>query len=534
MKKVLIILILAVLIRLMGINQTYYEDEMILSTIAPIDTHPPLGFLMFKAAQLALGDHVIIARLISMIFGILTIILIYSFTKRYWNKRIALISTSLMAFAYHSIFISLVIAIDPIFMFFTSLAIYSIFLYGENEIRIEWVGIIIGLCLLIKYPAILLYPFFFLIVLSQKRISKTIKEIIKIIIISSIVFSIFPVYAYFTDWTMFTTTIQFLMTFGDKTQFLPFGTPLILLYLWSTPLLIGLTIIYFLRIKDKNKMKLGIWILFNLLFNLIVVKHGDYSRYLSVILPTLCICSANVMAQIRWTKHRAPILSLLTLFFVIIFHLINYVTINSVKRLTQSPSNYINEVLNLKFNFFFPYVVDHGSWFGTNFWNIIIISIIFSCFLITLILKNKRVITAGLLFLICSGAAYNLFLNNEYLVHLSQPNPDYAIKQAKEYFYEQNLSKPLYTTNKGIICLFKKAQIQSPSESYNLPLRIDNLTLFDQKIQKYGGTIVYIDFSTNFLKEQIITHPNCKMDKIIYSKEYPIGYILSCKSNNRN
>ena len=161
MRKIIVILLLALLIRLFAINQTYYEDEFLLNYLTQADTphfietkggeHPPLGFVIFKLTHLILGGDSAISRLVSLLFGLLSILVTYYFTKKYWNEKAALFSAILMAFSYHAIYLSLTISIDSICMFLALLALYYVWEYKNTDKGLLTIGILVGLNLLTKY-----------------------------------------------------------------------------------------------------------------------------------------------------------------------------------------------------------------------------------------------------------------------------------------------------------------------------------------------------------------------------------------------
>ena len=107
---IIIILILGFILRAINLNQSFWLDEAITATIArdltigeifsqylPLDNHPPLYLLMINFLFSFLPNNEIVARLPSVIFGVLLIFLAYLLTKELFNKTIADVASLLVA-----------------------------------------------------------------------------------------------------------------------------------------------------------------------------------------------------------------------------------------------------------------------------------------------------------------------------------------------------------------------------------------------------------------------------------------------------
>lgn len=102
-------------------------------------------------------------RLPLVIFSLLSLVFFYVFTERLLGKKIALFSTILISTSPILIGINRIINPDAILWIFTSLSVlaYLIFLKKETRRWLYGAGFLLGLSILTKYVANILYVFFF-------------------------------------------------------------------------------------------------------------------------------------------------------------------------------------------------------------------------------------------------------------------------------------------------------------------------------------------------------------------------------------
>ncbi len=107
---ILIILLLGILLRLVNLSQSFWIDEAtsavvardfsllkILNEFSPGDFHPPLYYLVLKGWVSVFGVSEISVRLLSVGFGVATVLLLYLVTKRLFSKRVGIISSLLLS-----------------------------------------------------------------------------------------------------------------------------------------------------------------------------------------------------------------------------------------------------------------------------------------------------------------------------------------------------------------------------------------------------------------------------------------------------
>src|SRR4030043_6390 len=122
---------------------------------------PPLHYWIFFLGYKLLGVNELSPRIGSAIIGLFTVLLVYLFTVKVLNRKIALISASLLPTCLYSFLIFRMAVPDPYFVFFSTLALFSFYLGIVNNtykyILIFYISI--GLAVLTKGPVGFILPF---------------------------------------------------------------------------------------------------------------------------------------------------------------------------------------------------------------------------------------------------------------------------------------------------------------------------------------------------------------------------------------
>lgn len=122
---------------------------------------PPLHYWIFILGYKLLGVSELSSRIGSAIIGLATVLLVYLFTVKVLNRKIALISASLLPTCLYSFLIFRMAVPDPYLVFFSTLALFSFYLGIVNNtykyILIFYVSI--GLAVLTKGPVGFILPF---------------------------------------------------------------------------------------------------------------------------------------------------------------------------------------------------------------------------------------------------------------------------------------------------------------------------------------------------------------------------------------
>ncbi len=318
----------------MKMNQTgnwmvpYYEDGN------PRFQKPILFYWMVAFIYKILGIGIWQARVVSLFFGILNLILIYKFTLLLFNsRRISLFSMIILASNIMFCIYSKAAVTDMTLLYFMNLSIYFFykFIDDDKEKNLILAYLFSGLAVATKGPVGFLIPFSIMIIYSfYINGIKGVKKIfsIKGILIFLLISLFWPVYMYIKFNGIFLNhffnievkrRVSFLP--GDQIKKLIFYLNTILRYahIWVILLLIMIfikrkkVVVY----KKENKMFLLIWITVVLvLFTFFISMHR--SRY---ILPLFFPLSMIIAIYLEDMKKKS--IYIIGVLFFLVFVLVN-------------------------------------------------------------------------------------------------------------------------------------------------------------------------------------------------------------------
>ncbi|MBW3020010.1 glycosyltransferase family 39 protein, partial [Candidatus Woesearchaeota archaeon] len=138
-KVLLLILLLSFLLRVWGINEPIWVDEAISLNYAqqPLmkgieltlnDVHLPIHNIMLHFWP---GDSLISARMLSVLFGVLTVFMIYLIAKELFDEKTGLIASFLYSLSTLAIYYSQEARVYSLLTFAVCLSMY--FLIKENK-----------------------------------------------------------------------------------------------------------------------------------------------------------------------------------------------------------------------------------------------------------------------------------------------------------------------------------------------------------------------------------------------------------------
>ena len=122
-------------------------------------------------------------RALSMIFGAASILVVYLFTKKLYDRKTAVISSLLLATSNMFLFYSQKILTESLFALIFTGALFSFYLGMEKDKKyLILTGVLTGLAFLTRYPGIILIPIFVIYMVTKVILSKNkIKEISRLI-----------------------------------------------------------------------------------------------------------------------------------------------------------------------------------------------------------------------------------------------------------------------------------------------------------------------------------------------------------------
>ncbi len=540
MRAFYILILLAILIRLIGINQALFDDEPGYITtsfagkygISIYHNHPPLVVWLNMLFTALFGLETFVLRLVPLIFSILTLLLIHKTATYLYNKKTGLIAVALATFMYYPTQAALQVGDEGILAFFFLLAVFSFLKYSELKSK-RWLfstTISIGLALLIKETAFLLFPILFLYNLFNNHkgnfyrgLRSAIKLITIILLLSLIIFAIYPIISIYSKetGTIAIKSLETLSTFiNPRFSFVP----LAIFLFWLTPLFIGLILLSFKETITKKELVLVIWLIASLVFYLFFVTRGDHTRYFINILPPAILLSSKALAKIRFDKKEVLIfLIVLILWLSFLF----FISSNNFRYIPRNTDNYLQELKSLKTDFVFPYTGSAGPLFIIPF-NVLLYSFAFPA-LFFLVFWFKK-IKLFILFFLAISLAFNLFLVQEFLLHTTQADPSEIIYQMSDYYKTENLSKPVYANNAALL-FYIEPDYLIKKDFYSVGLYGERAAKLKELLKDNGGVVLLLDYPTmprdNLLWEIL---NKCTLVKRFQSDEVTLGYTFTCLS----
>jgi len=172
MKKLLFwILLLGFILRLISLNQSLWLDEAtsalvvrnfnfgeIVTKFSPGDFHPPFYYLLLRAWGMVFGSSEIALRMPSVIFGLLTIYIVFLIGKELFNKKVGMIASVLLATSGLHIYYS---QEARMYSLVTLLISYLVYLFLKKKwLLFSMVLLFVGLT---DYVALLVIPVFWIV-----------------------------------------------------------------------------------------------------------------------------------------------------------------------------------------------------------------------------------------------------------------------------------------------------------------------------------------------------------------------------------
>lgn len=184
---IIIILAVALILRLVLINQSLWLDEAInvnnaatlsfhdlLLNYSLADFHPPLYHAILKIWILFAGQSEIAVRIPSVIFGVATVYVTYLLAKKLYEEKTALIAATLMATAPLAIYYSQEARMYAAAAAAASLSVYFFISILKSDKLQNWIGFIASttIMLYLDYLPYLLLPAYFVYLFTNDRLVK--------------------------------------------------------------------------------------------------------------------------------------------------------------------------------------------------------------------------------------------------------------------------------------------------------------------------------------------------------------------------
>lgn len=164
--------------------------EDFLKDFAIFRAHPLLLQSLVSIAFALFGIHDIVARMVPVIFGTLTVLMTYLVAKELFNRNVGLISCSVIALLPFHIIFSRQVLLDVPLSFFVTLFLYFITKYKMtgNNIFCYLTGVSCGLCFITKEVGLITFPIF----IAYTSITHTLNLNKLFVFISGFAFGVLP------------------------------------------------------------------------------------------------------------------------------------------------------------------------------------------------------------------------------------------------------------------------------------------------------------------------------------------------------
>lgn len=558
---ILVLLVGGVLLRFIPLNSIFYADDIVVMQVAEqkyflapanVNPHPPLGNLMLILSTTLFGIAEWTFRLPAFLFSIATMILVYFFTKHFINEKAALWSLFLISFfGWHIYSAATNIGGDGILAFFLLLASYYFLQHvHEDDLKKQiMIGTLIALASFVKEttlilaPVLLLYMFF-----SKIAIKAACKKILYMGLGFSIPWLIFiSIDLFFNNLQAFQNLINLMLRTGvEKSGYIAPGFFQYLfsffkVAVWTTPFFLCVVILWWFSKRQKMQqsmhgrnirlyIKLFLFV-FGSFFLFYISPSFDKPRYLLVIVPFLCVVGGDYLSKFSFTRKEQLSLVLVTLLFFSVFFVINQQR-NSIS--FDQKEKIIESIMQLKLDFDVGLISETGNSGFVIKLNVVLIAYALAfLFAFAYLIVRKISVKHQTVFFILFFAvafAFNLFVAQEYIFHLTAPDYGKVSEQLHNYALINDLKQPIY--------LFK-----NPSMAYYLKPKYEEFYAFDviqnspERIQQFkelvrekGGTILLVDLPFVNKKGdlwQFITAA-CEERNVITDKGIKAGYVIAC------
>ncbi len=551
-KLLLLILLGALIIRLLGSNLVIYTDEahytnlaayfnsgyfltygpepMVPSLSIPyfaslgffpaIPHHPPLSMALFLISNIFF-DGAFAFRIVPIVFGVLSIFMIYLLAEFVYGRRAAVISALLAAVSFYHILAS--VQLDQhgsTHFFFFLCAIYG-YLRWERGRSVRWFifgAVAAGLAMLNVYSAIFLFIALALYTFIQNR------EFVRSLIIMSVfslisllVYAVFPLFSFIYNRDIIIRTFLVAGLFQPVIN----ARYIVFLLIWLGPLLLGLSVLS-LRNATRKDIIFWLWILVGAIPLIFTDPNTSIDRYLMLTLPAFIILSGRFLSEIE-VKRAHYALGVAS--FVLFYAFLMFLNLN-VEYYGHVLEDYIAMASSFHWNFFFPITGPSGPAFGVVFssiaWSLIVSFMLLFNVVVLMFMRNSGYKYFLFMFLGVT-LAFSTVLAQEMLVGVAHPNYSDVNYELIRYYKEHSLPESVYTNNRALFYYLGKdgTKLHSFTETY--PDETVSL------ISRGNITVIIFEFPKiprdNVLWKSL---QGCTLEKTAYSKGMEYGYIYRC------
>ena len=174
--QIIFMLVVGLILRLISLNQSLWLDEatsamaakmslsQMFTSFLPGDFHPPLYYLLLRLWSGIFGYSEIALRIPSVVFGVLTIYVIYLIGKKIYDKKTAIVASALLATSGLHIYYSQEARMYSLATFLASLSVYLF-------LQESWIffSVILALLGMTDYVSLIILPAIWVYAIVRKR-----------------------------------------------------------------------------------------------------------------------------------------------------------------------------------------------------------------------------------------------------------------------------------------------------------------------------------------------------------------------------
>ncbi len=296
--------------------------------------HPPLFFFLQHIFFSVFGDSIFVARLPSLIAGMVAIFLMYLIGKTLFDSEEAgLLGALLLSVNQIHIWISRSSILESVLVTLILANIYFFLKFLENKRQWKWFGLTLGLCFLTKYTSFFLIPAYIVYLLVLRRDLLRAGQIWGAAAISLALFSPVIIYNAYLYKAVHHFDLQLAYLFHQPTPEWnaqlgkvqePFSRIIQnLLAMYSMPFL-GLALVGFcialllaFRGKKEEKQVAAFSLLLFIFATVILMAVGSAFRFLTLLLPAMIFFILILFVEIRKRIRKNTILAIVAALFLI-------------------------------------------------------------------------------------------------------------------------------------------------------------------------------------------------------------------------
>jgi len=506
--------------RIAYLEETGYNEDM--------PNHGPLSVGLYFLSARIFGDTNFAYRVVVLIFGLLVLWYVYRFVKLFHNEETAWISVIIAALSFWITLGS--ISIDQhsaIAMFMFTAACYHFIAFERSNNKKDFYlsGFFMGLAFLTSYISIVLGTALAVyIFVKNNKVTDKVKAGFNYFILPIGMFALFPIIAYFVNWSIFLRT--FSTGSNLSTLMINYTIPAYFI-IWGTMLIPGLFLLSLIKINKDNfrtEMLLYLLIGFGIFYNLFnKADVASLDRYLMPIIPAMIILSSKVFSDFKFEKIHLK--SATAMFTIGLLCMIGLNT--GTEYYTHNLWDYAEKIVNLEWNFYFPITGISGPVFGVSMLSILAGLMLGTLYILGLgyAMIKKNDYRMALAIFLGLFLAQNVYMSLELVNPVMHPDVTQASMKAFDYIKKTGADDDMLYTN----FLSAAHYLNKDYNHFYFSLYKTRLE-FQKSIQDKGGTGLIVQFTK--IKESNehwkMLKANCREVKSFSDKGQTLAYVYEC------